>query len=93
VLGSAIRDPAELGVDFVFPLAFLALLVPLLRRRVDVAVALTAGVTAWLVSRVEQGGVPIVVAGVAGAALGAVLTRHEPPPPAIDPEQAVREVA
>jgi 4-azaleucine resistance transporter AzlC len=93
VLGSAIRDPAELGVDFVFPLAFLALLVPLLRRRVDVAVALTAGVTAWLVSRVEQGGVPIVVAGVAGAALGAVLTRHEPPPPAIDPEQAVRGVA
>ena len=31
-LGAAIPDPAMLGLDLVFPLAFLALLVPLLRR-------------------------------------------------------------
>ena len=43
LLGGVIPDPERLGVDFVFPIAFLALLVPLLRRRVDVAVAVVAG--------------------------------------------------
>ncbi len=93
VLGERIADPAELGVDLVFPLAFLALLVPLVRTRVELAVAVGAGVAAWVVSRVEPGGIPIVVAGVTGAALGAMLTRHDPPPPAIDPDDAIREVA
>ena len=92
-LGAAIPDPVQLGVDFVFPLAFLALLVPLLRTRVELAVAVSAGGASWLVSRVEPGGIPIVVAGVLGAALGALLTREQPPPPAVDPESARREVA
>ena len=35
LLGSAIPDPQEIGVDLVFPLAFLALLVPLVRTRAE----------------------------------------------------------
>ncbi len=93
VLGAAIPDPVELGVDLVFPLAFVALLVPLVRTRVELAVALVAGSSSWLVSQVEPGGVPIVVAGVVGAALGAALTRRHAPPPPIDATAARREVA
>jgi 4-azaleucine resistance transporter AzlC len=78
LLGGVIPDPEKLGVDFVFPLAFLALLIPLLRRRVDVLVALVAGGLAWLLARNLPGGLPILIAGVVGSLLGAVLTRgHE----------------
>jgi 4-azaleucine resistance transporter AzlC len=79
LLGGVIPDPEKLGVDFVFPLAFLALLVPLLQRRLDVLVAVVAGGLAWLLSRSLPGGLPILIAGVAGSLLGAVLTRHEEP--------------
>jgi 4-azaleucine resistance transporter AzlC len=75
LLGGVIPDPEKLGVDFVFPLAFLALLVPLLRRRLDVLVALLAGGLAWLLARSLPGGLPILIAGVAGSLLGALLTR------------------
>jgi 4-azaleucine resistance transporter AzlC len=77
LLGQAIPDPERLGVDFVFPVAFLALLVPLLRRRHDVAVAVVAGLTAWLLAKWLAGGLPVLGAGVLGALLGAVLTRGE----------------
>lgn len=79
LLGGVIPDPERLGVDFVFPVAFLALLVPLLRRRVDVLVALVAGVVAWALAKGLPGGLPVVGAGVSGALLGAFLTRGEKP--------------
>jgi 4-azaleucine resistance transporter AzlC len=75
VAGGAIPDPERLGVDFVFPVAFVAILVPLLRLRVDVTVALVAGATAWLLATVLPGGVPVLGAGVSGALLGAWLSR------------------
>jgi predicted branched-subunit amino acid permease len=74
-LGGVIPDPERTGVDFVFPVAFLALLVPLLRRRVDVTVAVVAGAAAYGLAKALPGGLPVVAAGVAGALLGAVLTR------------------
>jgi 4-azaleucine resistance transporter AzlC len=74
-LGGVIPDPERTGVDFVFPVAFLALLVPLLRRRVDVAVAVVAGAAAYGLAKALPGGLPVVAAGVAGALLGALLTR------------------
>ncbi|HZP72126.1 MAG TPA: AzlC family ABC transporter permease [Gaiellaceae bacterium] len=77
LLGSVISDPDKVGVDFVFPLAFLALLVPLLRRRAELVVAVFAGVVAWVLSKQAPGGLPIVGAGVSGALLGAWLTRGE----------------
>jgi 4-azaleucine resistance transporter AzlC len=75
LVGGVIPDPERLGVDFVVPVAFLALLVPLLRLKVDVAVALLAGVAAWLLAKWLPGGVPVLGAGVSGALLGAWLTR------------------
>ncbi len=77
LLGGVIPDPEKLGVDFVFPIAFLALLVPLLRRRADVIVAVFAGVLAWLLAKGLPGGLPVLGAGVAGSLLGALITRGE----------------
>ena len=93
LLGSAIPDPAELGVDIVFPLAFLALLVPLLRTRVELTVAASAGAAAWVASRELPGGTPVLVAGVGGSLLGAWLTRREPVDTELRLDDAAREVA
>lgn len=90
LVGASI-DPTAIGADVVFPLAFLALLVPLVRTRIDLGVAVAAGTLAWAISRVAAGGVPILAAGVGCSLLGAWLTRGEPPPPA--QADAVREVA
>jgi 4-azaleucine resistance transporter AzlC len=93
LLGSAIPDPEELGVDVVFPLAFLALLVPLLRTRVELAVAVTAGAVAWLAARELPGGIPVLAAGVGGSLLGAWLTRGRAPDTSVRMDDAAREVA
>jgi len=91
-LGAAIPDPAKLGLDLVFPLAFLALLVPLLRTRLELLVALFSGALAYGVAEMSSGGVPIVVTGVAGSLLGAWLTRGRSVGEA-RLEDAIREVA
>jgi 4-azaleucine resistance transporter AzlC len=93
LLGAALGDPAELGIDLVFPLAFVALLVPLLRSRPEVVVAACSGALAWLLAERVQSGVAILATGIAGSLLGAWLTRHEPPPQGVDLDDAAREVA
>ena len=93
LLGSAIPDPQEIGVDLVFPLAFLALLVPLVRTRAELAVAVVAGAVAWATARELPGGIPILLAGVGGSLLGAMLTRNEPPGTELRLDDAAREVA
>jgi len=90
--GATITDPAKLGIDLVFPLAFLALLVPLVRTRVELLVAGVAGVLAFVLSRNLPGGLPILVTGVAGSLLGAALTSGRPGEEP-DVDDAVREVA
>lgn len=75
LLGSAIPDPVGLGLDLIFPLAFLALLVPLVRTRIDLAVAILSGALAYGIARVLPGGLPILVTGVLGSLCGAFLTR------------------
>ncbi len=80
-LGGAIPDPTALGLDVIFPLTFLALLVPLVRTRVDLLVAVVAGAFAPLLTTVLPFGVTIAVVGVGGALLGAALTRGGTPPP------------
>lgn len=79
--GDALGDPAELGLDAVFPAAFLALLAPLLRRK-DGRVSAAAGAAIALVLvPFTPAGVPIIVAA-AGAVLGALLAPgREPPAP------------
>lgn len=74
-LGDVLADPSQLGLDFIFPLAFLALLVPLLRGRVELEVAVVAGAVAWLCSRAWPVGPSVLMAGVVGSLLGAWLTR------------------
>jgi 4-azaleucine resistance transporter AzlC len=74
LLSSAIPDPAALGVDFVFPLAFLALLIPLLGTRTEWLIALGCGLLALLLNSVTNSGVTVLVTGIAGALAGALLT-------------------
>jgi 4-azaleucine resistance transporter AzlC len=93
LLGAAIPDPADLGVDLIFPLAFLGLLVPLIHTRVELGVALSSGALALALSRVAPGGVPILLTGIGGSLLGAFLTRGTPADRSIHPDDAAREVA
>jgi 4-azaleucine resistance transporter AzlC len=72
LVGGALPDPASLGVDFVFPLAFLALLVPLLVGVREVCVAALAGGVALAASRVMPGGLAVLVAAVVGSLTGAL---------------------
>ncbi len=93
LLGAAIPDPERLGVDLIFPLAFLALLVPLVRTRFELIVALASGALAFGLGRVLPGGLPILLTGIGGSLLGAFLTRGTPADRSIHPADAVREVA
>ena len=91
IFAHQVPDPAAIGLDIVFPLAFLALLLPLLVSRVALVVAVLSGALAWALGSATSFGVAVLVAVVAGAALGAALTRGpgEPDstvaPPAGDP--------
>lgn len=93
LLGASIPDPAQVGVDVVFPLAFLALLVPLVRTRAELAVAVVSGAVAWATAQALPGGLPVLLTGVAGSLLGGWLTRDQAPSEEIDLEDAAREVA
>jgi 4-azaleucine resistance transporter AzlC len=79
LLSEAVPDPVALGIDFIFPVAFLALLIPLLRKRIDVLIALTSGVAAFVLANVLKlnGGLTILLVGIAGSLLGAVLLRDK----------------
>ena len=77
-LGNYIPDSERLGLDFVFPLTFLALLLPLIRLRRDLLVAAIAGAAAVALSRITSGGVTILVATVLAAGAGALLPARGP---------------
>lgn len=76
LLGAVIPDPVSLGLDFIFPVAFIALLVPLLQGRIEWIVALASGAVALVLSNFAGGGVTILVTGVCGSLLGAWLGRN-----------------
>lgn len=75
LLGSRLPDPERLGLDVVFPLSFLALLLPMLRTRTDLGVALAVGILALALSQTFSGGVVILTATIGGATLGTILDR------------------
>lgn len=79
LLSEAVPDPVALGVDFIFPVAFLALLVPLLKRRLDSLIAVASGVAAFVLANVQgvNGGLTILLVGIAGSLLGAVLSKEK----------------
>lgn len=77
LLSRLVPDPAALGIDFIFPLAFLALLIPLLRSWPALLVAVSAGLLALFAAQVINSGLAVLLAGVAGPLLGALITRRE----------------
>ena len=81
-LGAALPNPGAFGINLVAPLAFLAVLVPLVRTRPMLAVVVVAGVSTYLLSQAVPGGVAVLGAGLAGCMVGAWLLRDEQPGPA-----------
>ncbi|HEU0024030.1 MAG TPA: AzlC family ABC transporter permease [Thermoleophilaceae bacterium] len=61
-LGDRIGNPEDYGLDALFPAFFLALLVPELRDRRTVAVALAGGAIALALAPVAPAGVPVLAA-------------------------------
>jgi predicted branched-subunit amino acid permease len=72
VIGSAI--PAELGLDFIVPIAFIAIIAPMLRTRAHKIAAVTATVCAlclvWLPYNLG-----LMVSGIVGMMAGAQAER------------------
>jgi predicted branched-subunit amino acid permease len=93
LLGSLLPNPYHIGLDFIFPLVFLALLVPLLRNWRYVVVALTSVAVAAVAGHFAPGSVAVLAAGICAAGLGAFLdhTRpdHEDEEPASEKEVSV----
>ena len=83
LFGNALGDPKDLGLDAVFPAAFLALLVPLLRRRDGRAAAIAGAIIALVLVPFAPAGVPIVAAA-AGVAAGLFFANPDAPPPGPD---------
>jgi 4-azaleucine resistance transporter AzlC len=75
LVGRLLPDPQRLGLDFIFPLTFLALLLPLLRNWRQGVVAASSAIAALLLSRVTAGGVTILLAAITAAGLGVALDR------------------
>lgn len=74
LLGSGIGDPRSLGLDAMFPAAFLALLAPQLRRPGAPVAAILGAMIAVAVLPFAPAGVPIIAA-LAGVVPGVLLAR------------------
>lgn len=70
LLGDALGDPRQWGLDGAAVAAFLGLLWPRLRQREPVALALLCGVVTALAVPVLPAGLPILLAAAVGAAWG-----------------------
>jgi 4-azaleucine resistance transporter AzlC len=77
LLGAALPNPGQYGLDLVFPLAFLGLLMTFLEGRASVFVALAAGGLALLGAYLLPGKWYVIVAGLLASGLGLVLEEVE----------------
>jgi 4-azaleucine resistance transporter AzlC len=77
LVGAAIPSPSRWGIDLVIPLTFLGLLIPLLKTRRAVGVALCSGVLALLGVTYLPGTWYLIVAGIGGSAIGAAWQTWE----------------
>jgi 4-azaleucine resistance transporter AzlC len=77
LIGALIPDPAAYGLDLVFPLTFIGLLVPLLRDRVGVGVAMIAGALTIGGALLLPGSWYILIAGVVASGVGAFVSRKQ----------------
>lgn len=73
LLGAAIPDPGQYGLDLVFPLAFLGLLTAFLEDRIGAIVAVAAGGLALAGTFLLPGKWNVIAAGLLGSGLGVVL--------------------
>lgn len=73
LLGNAIDDPARYGLDFAFVAAFLALLIGMWRGRSDLLPWLVAAAAALATSALVPGKWYILVGGLAGSLVGALI--------------------
>lgn len=80
VAGELFEIPADVGLDFVFPLSFVALTLPLIRNRRHVAAVLVAGLTTVAAIQVANSGVTVLAASLAAVAIGAILERGREEP-------------
>lgn len=76
LLGRAIPDPAAYGLDLVFPLTFVGLLVPLLRERANWPTAAVAAGLTVAGALLLPGSWYVLLAGAGASALGALLARR-----------------
>jgi branched chain amino acid efflux pump len=74
LLGNLIPNPAEYGLDLVFPLTFIGLLAPLLRERVSITVALLAAALAIAGALLLPGSWYLLLAGIVASGVGALLS-------------------
>ena len=71
LLGALIPDPAGLGLDLIFPLTFIAFLMPMVRDRVNRSVALLAAGISVAAALWLPGSWYVLLAGIIGSAFGA----------------------
>ncbi len=79
VFGSLLPDVERSGIDFIFPLSFMALLLPLLRSRLQLLVAGIASMIALSASQFLSGGITILLATIGAATVGMLLERRRDP--------------
>ncbi len=77
IAGHALPSSRRLGLDFVAPLMFLIVLVPLVRGRAALCAVTVAGAAAWLLPQLVPAGVAVLGAGLAGSLAGAAWQQGE----------------
>lgn len=75
LVGGALPSPERLGLNFIFPLTFVALLVPMIRNRVDIIVAIIAGLLMLAIDGRVPDGAEIVLVIALAATAGMLLDR------------------
>ena len=76
LVGTALPDPSRWGLDLVFPLTFLGLLVGFLDDRTSILIAVVSGIIALMAASLLPGSWYVIVAGVLGSTLGLALERR-----------------
>ena len=74
LLNGGIFDPAKIGADFVVPLTFLVLLVPMVRQRADLLVVGLCALGSWALGGLLPSGLLVLVVALLAGFLGAWLT-------------------
>jgi predicted branched-subunit amino acid permease len=74
LLNGGLFDPAKIGADFVVPLTFLVLLVPMVRQRADLVVVALCAMGSWALGGLLPSGLLVLVIALLAGFLGAWLS-------------------